>query len=311
VVNNEDKKKFIDQDAEDALKLNTLYMLTTGPNSHLSKTALKIIAQRACTGETYRVLLIDLASRHEQKRLRALRALSFLSKSPFLYKLNTPQTFRALVENLTYYVSPRYNPPLSHMIRPGEKRAIEVMNRLISYNPSDAIAAGIVSKFLCRYRFGRTTKEVREAIHDLKAWDPKEPDMAGIYHALMATSEGCRQLRAAGLLEFNEESDHDEPMFDVDATVGRSLAVAPERRQRPIESREQQSLRRRRREAMVLSDGAEPFGSQDIIQRMDSLRSQRENNHGTDWSEYLDGWSDFWSRSETVEPVEPVEPIDL
>ena len=63
----------------------------------------------------------------------------------------------------------------------------------------------------------------------------------------------------------DDDADSDVWMVDADEAGG-SFGRTPSRRF-PEGSVEDQALRRRRREAMVLSDGGRPIGSDDIIQR--------------------------------------------
>lgn len=71
------------------------------------------------------------------------------------------------------------------------------------------------------------------------------------------------------MIEENDQDDDDDDdsdvwMVDGEETAG-TFRTAPRRPQEG--SLEEQALRRRRREAMVLSEGGHPLGRDDIIQR--------------------------------------------
>lgn len=63
----------------------------------------------------------------------------------------------------------------------------------------------------------------------------------------------------------DDDEDSDVWMVDGEDTAGPSVRESSRRFQEG--SAEEQALRRRRREAMVLSEGGRPLGRDDIIQR--------------------------------------------
>lgn len=64
----------------------------------------------------------------------------------------------------------------------------------------------------------------------------------------------------------DDDDDSDVWMVDGEDTAGSTRRLSSGRRLREGTA-EDQALRRRRREAMVLSDGGRPLGRDDIIQR--------------------------------------------
>jgi hypothetical protein len=104
----------------------------------------------------------------------------------------------------------------------------------------------------------------------MKTWWSDDAVMSSIFSTLSSDHEGTKQLRKYGLMgSMMEENDDDDDldsdvwMVDGDDTAG----------SRPVSSRrvregtaEEQAVRRRRREAMVLSDGGRPLSHDDIIQ---------------------------------------------
>jgi hypothetical protein len=109
----------------------------------------------------------------------------------------------------------------------------------------------------------------------MKTWWSDDHLMSSIFSALSSHPDGIKQLRKHGLMgSMIEENDQDEDddddadsdvwMVDADEAGG-SFGRSPRRIQEG--NVEEQAQRRRRREAMVLSDGVQPIGSDDIIQR--------------------------------------------
>lgn len=170
------------------------------------------------------------------------------------------------------------NSPILPKTRPmGEKKALNILNVLLPENIPDALEAGIISRWLCRYPFPCAIAEPsrrRDVVILMKTWWSDDAVMSAIFSALSSHPDGVKQLRKHGLMgSMIEENDHDDEddadsdvwMVDADEAGG-SFSRTPWRRLQEG-SAEEQALRRRRREAMVLSDGGWPIGNDDIIQR--------------------------------------------
>lgn len=88
---------------------------------------------------------------------------------------------------------------------------------------------------------------------------------------LFNDSKGRKQLEAVKLLPTNRilDSDpRDTRMIGGESTAGEDIEVIlVEGRRRRDQSDEEEHLRRRHREAMVLNDGTRPLGRADIIER--------------------------------------------
>jgi hypothetical protein len=103
----------------------------------------------------------------------------------------------------------------------------------------------------------------------MKTWWSDDTLMSSIFSTLSSHPEGTKQLRKYGLMgsmiEENDQDDDDSDiwMVDGDDTAGSSRITGRRLRERGAE---EQAVRRRRREAMVLSDGGRPLGHDDIIQ---------------------------------------------
>ena len=156
-----------------------------------------------------------------------------------------------------------------------------VLARLIPYNVSEALKAGVVTRWLAKYPFGDTEHDRREAIKALKTWSAQDVLLSEIVCAIESHPDGRKQMRMAGLTGSamgEPDSDGDERMNggveDTEAIIAGGLAS---RRRLRNASSEERSRRRQRREAMVLSDGTEPIGSNDIIQqRSTDFRREEE-----------------------------------
>ncbi|KAJ6184997.1 hypothetical protein N7519_006298 [Penicillium mononematosum] len=170
------------------------------------------------------------------------------------------------------------NSPILPKTRPmGEKKALNILNVLLPENIPGALEAGIISRWLCRYPFPCAIAEPsrrRDVVILMKTWWSDDVVMSSIFSSLSSHPDGIKQLRKHGLMgSMIEENDHDDEddgdsdvwMVDADEAGG-SFGRTPSRRLQEG-SPEEQALRRRRREAMVLSDGGRPIGNDDIIQR--------------------------------------------
>lgn len=197
------------------------------------------------------------------------------------------QTFTALVNCLCNFLEEHNeetsttNSPILPKTRPmGELKALQIMNILLPENISSALEAGIVSRWLSKYPFPCASSEQsrkQDVVILMKTWWSDDAVMSSIFGTLTTHPDGIKQLRKFGLMgSMIEENDHDDDdddddaegdvwMVDGDETAG--SIHQPSSRRLQEGSAEDQALRRRRREAMVLSEGGRPLGRDDIIQR--------------------------------------------
>jgi hypothetical protein len=109
----------------------------------------------------------------------------------------------------------------------------------------------------------------------MKTWFLDDGVMSSIFSTLTSHNDGIKQLRKHGLMgsmiEENDQDDEDDEDDDVWMVNGEDTAGSTRRvslgRRLQEGSMEEQAQRRRRREAMVLSDGGRPLRGDDIIQR--------------------------------------------
>ncbi|KAJ5246994.1 Armadillo-like helical [Penicillium chermesinum] len=295
IKRDEREDKIISEGTEEALKLDTLLKLSESTSHDLRAAALRIISERSTKGETRDILLADLSSKNKTRRGKAINALHFLvsnralSRTSVCTRLRDLPTYTALVNCLCNFLDEHVEitsntlSPILPRTRPlGEKKAIQILNSLLPENIPCALEAGVVSQWLTRYPFPCVTNADPSRRRDLfmlmKTWWADDAVMSSIFSTLTSHPDGIRQLRKHGLMGsmIEEENDQDDDdgdsdvwMVDGEDTAGTSGTFGSFRSApRPQESSlEEQALRRRRREAMVLSEGGRPLGRDDIIQR--------------------------------------------
>lgn len=199
-------------------------------------------------------------------------------------RLRDIQTYTALVNCLCNFLEEHVEEtsttisPVLPKTRPlGEKKILQILNVLLPENIPAALEAGIVTRWLSKYPFPCALTEPsrkQDVVILLKTWWADDMTMSSIFSTLASHPDGIKQLRKHGLMgsmiEENDQDDDDDGDSDVwmedgDDTAGSYPQSASRRFQEG--SAEEQALRRRRREAMVLSEGGRPLGNDDIIQR--------------------------------------------
>ncbi|GFF45554.1 hypothetical protein IFM58399_07574 [Aspergillus lentulus] len=283
----EKEDKIISEGTEDALKLDTLLKLSDSTSYDLRAAALRIIAERSTKGSTRDLLLKDLASKNKERRGRALTALYFLlsnralARTAVCSRLKDLSTYTALVDCLCNFLKEHVeetsttDSPILPKTRPlGEKKALSILNLILRENIPAALEAGVVSRWLSKYPFpcALTTPSRRQDVVILmKTWWSDDTIMSEIFSTLSSHPDGTKQLRKYGLMgSMMEENDHDDDEEDSDVWMIDGEDTAGSRRLSGRRLRggtaEEQAVRRRRREAMVLSDGVHPLNNDDIFQ---------------------------------------------
>ncbi|PYI06249.1 hypothetical protein BO78DRAFT_429938 [Aspergillus sclerotiicarbonarius CBS 121057] len=279
----EKEDSMINQGTEDALNLDTLLKLSDSTNYDLRAAAVRIIAERSTKGETRDLLLRDLASKNKPRRGKALSAMYFLvsnralSQTSVGVRLKDHPTYNALIDCLCNFLDEHVEEttttisPILPKTRPlGEKKALGVLNIILQENVPAALEAGIVSRWLVKYPFPCALAEPsrrQDVVLLMKTWWSDDTIMSAIFGTLSSHSDGAKQLRKYGLMgSMLEENDHDDYDSDVWMVDGEDTAGSRQLPGRRFRTAEEQAVRRRRREAMVLSDGGRPLGNDDIIQ---------------------------------------------
>ncbi|KAI9844957.1 MAG: hypothetical protein M1838_001964, partial [Thelocarpon superellum] len=271
------------------LKLETLEQLAAGPRGGTRDAAIGIICERAATGQVYFAICAQAESPHVETRTRALVALRYLAHSTAVRKINSFPTYHALTTALIYTLKDtrRATRPLG---RPANERiAMEILAYLLPYKVPIAVRAGIVRHWLACYPFGVGAATRLATINQLRLWKANDDLMSQIICLIETHPDGREEMRMMGLLspkpecngsargdgEAGEAGDSNPTVngdrlrpggWDMRATDGEGIGSPQRTRRVREESVEEQMIRRRRREAMVLSDGILPLGSQNIIQ---------------------------------------------
>lgn len=205
-----------------------------------------------------------------------------VSRSAVSSRLKDLPTYNAVVDCLSNFLEEHTeetgtteSPILPKTRPPGERKALSALNIILSENIPAALEAGVVSRWLSKYPFpcvlGNEYNR-RDVVWLMKTWWTDDAIMSSIINTLMSHQDGIRQLRKYGLMgsmmeeendQDNEDGDSDVSMVDGEDTAG--VRRFPGRRH-PEDSAEDQTLRWRRREAMVFSEGGRPLGNENIIQ---------------------------------------------
>ena len=200
----------------------------------------------------------------------------------------------------------RYSPPRSPVLPPRrpviEKLALRLLGTVLHLALPIALRAGVVSEWLKFYPFPCAQSDNPDRVCDLvdifQTWWPDDPLMAEVLGHIARDPTGRAHLRDAGLMKTlmrggplpreayihdyrdedlqsvvpSVEDDSDVSMVDGEDTAGAAASTSITHRlprartQLNGNSAEEQALRRRRREAVVVSDGNAPLGRENIIE---------------------------------------------
>lgn len=202
-----------------------------------------------------------------------------MSRTSVCARLKDIPTYTALIDCLCNFLEEHTEEtcttvsPILPKTRPlGERKALNILNIILQEDIPAALEAGVVSRWLSVYPFPCALAEPsrrQDLVILMKTWWTDDAVMSSIFSTLSSHPEGTKQLRKYGLMgsmmEENDDDDVDSDvwMIDGEGTAGSSRLSG--RRVREGTAGEQ-AVRRRRREAMVLSDGGHPLGNEDIIQ---------------------------------------------
>ncbi|RYP23319.1 hypothetical protein DL765_001228 [Monosporascus sp. GIB2] len=286
------KTQYITQDTEDALKQDTLETLLQHYNFSIRETALKIVAGRAVNDSSaIDYLLWGITRPDYEERGRCLKALQFAVDDVETYQdplsiLNTPKGYSALIRSLELSLDDvdheKLDDPLYdeyHLRDINERRCLVLVRKLIhKYGTDRLIEAKFIERWLAKQPWGDTNEERRRNFSQYL--ERKKNRISDICQHLTETRAGRRALVKAKLLlkskrPRRDRSEHikvvleismgneNDPDGAVQIETSRSELVPRVMDQ----SAEEQRLRRRHREAMVLNDGTHPPGHGDIIER--------------------------------------------
>ncbi|KAL8408735.1 hypothetical protein RB594_007253 [Gaeumannomyces avenae] len=279
------KPRYITQETEDSLKLNTLESLLGHYNFAIRETAAKIICDRALNEtESVDYLLWGITRPDYEERMKSLRTLALITDQNSLHILHTDKAYSALVRSLELCAeeSPRrklddkyYD---DYYLRDmSEKFCLMFIIQLLNkYDPEKLVKAKFIDKWLVKQRWGDTDEERQ---HNFSQYmSHRHNRICEICRRIRDTRGGYEALQRArliatdgdGELEAMEEAGEINGIRIVLSITGEGVDLREVESFQPRvleQSVEEQRLRRQHREAMVLNDGTRPLGRGDIIER--------------------------------------------
>ena len=183
-----------------------------------------------------------------------------------------------------------------------ERNALHVLHHILDFDVATALEAGVISRWLGQYPFGGTDasedkkkKIVTEILDNISYYEDSDfgRTMRAMLFCMSRTPSLRKEMVEHGLLDFPKShestvgvelprreqwpwTDHVQDDWDMSEALPRTYSHTNRtRRSVPVgtsnrpreESFEEQALRRRRREAMVLGEVGRPIERADIIER--------------------------------------------
>lgn len=198
--------------------------------------------------------------------------------------LNTPKAYEALVRSLELSLEVSYKDKLDdplydeYYLRDSlERRCLMILLQLSKkYTIDRVIEAGFVERWLVKQSWGESVEERRR--NYVSYVDRKKNRLRDLCYLIKSSKIGRRALVDAKLIMRTRRSKRDKSEaikvileISADGNAPESIRVHADQAEpvpRVVEqSAEEQRLRRRNREAMVLNDGTHSLGRSDIIQR--------------------------------------------
>ncbi|KAI1176744.1 hypothetical protein F4777DRAFT_544999 [Nemania sp. FL0916] len=282
------KTQYITQATEDSLKLSTLDTLIQHYNFAIRDTTLRIVAGRAVNDPAaIDDLLWGITRPDYDERMQSLRALTFALddtsyRGALVDALKTPKGHSAIVRSLEVGLDDvkhdKLDDPLydEYYLRDiAEQRCLLLVSLVIQdYGVNRFVEAGFVEKWLAKQPWGDTDEE--RCKNFSRYTSIKTNRISHICERLRASKVGSKALIKAKLITKEnrprrERSSNFKVVLEIsmaneaDNTVETSqIELVPRVND---QSAEEQRLRRRHREAMVLNDGTHSLGRSDIIER--------------------------------------------
>ena len=238
--------------------------------------AVKIITERATQSAALDLIVQDIGGKDIDRRDKALTSLLYLRT----HKVLTPtyNMFKALIDCLSGWL-PAVCPVTPYRSQP-ERDAVKILNLLLQHNVTLALQAGIVVRWLSHCCFDPDDKSEarrKQAIQEMRRWHYNDVDMCSIIITLFNHEQAREELLSHGL--WDRDADKKEASDGTQEIIWQVQGNIPDlifdgvntgpimRRGRRVreESIEEQALRRRRREAMVLGQDGRAVERDDII----------------------------------------------
>ncbi|KAK4105472.1 hypothetical protein N658DRAFT_512914 [Parathielavia hyrcaniae] len=288
------KTQYITQETEDALKLGTLETLLGHYNQSIRETAAKIVCDRAANDrDTVDQLLWGITRNDYAERMTNLRALAIITDPQSLERLHRWKAYAALVRCLELSLDPEQEVLDDedwdeYLLRDmAEKLALMFISQLVSCDDAGKlIKAKFIDKWLVKQNWG--TSEQDRQRNFAQYMRCRSNRITDIVASIRGTHSGREALEKAGLLPASPSSSSGSDPEDNIPLIERFRVLLPGNinlnnlrddeqarlllRSLPqgAQTVEEQRVRHRHREAMVLNDGSRPVNSDDIIQRPES-----------------------------------------
>jgi hypothetical protein len=190
--------------------------------------------------------------------------------------IEKPDTYAALVKSLEYsitdYTHNEFDPEWDNwnLRDVVEQGCLLVLIQLVDkFGPEGLVKSRFVERWLAKEPWGASDKERQMNFAESLR---KNNRLNEIAIPLFRDHAGRSQLIKAKLVPAALEADlnlvRDIRMINGEGTAGEDFdGMFVESRRRRDQSSEEEHIRRRHREAMVLNDGTRPLGRGDIIQR--------------------------------------------
>ncbi|KAI4173092.1 MAG: hypothetical protein LQ343_003202 [Gyalolechia ehrenbergii] len=294
------------QKKEDAIKIETLDELSRNANEEIRNAAIKIVIDRASKSKACHLMLRDISSKNRERRDKALTTVKYLHRSIEhcfdAYKYTAVQSVISCLSlqlPLSYkFEIGKVNGEIVQRTQP-ERDALELLEIfLMRYGVTLALECNIFSLWLAKYPFGGNFEvefpedkvaqlaAKQRLVHQMSIGkDLSDLAMVGIINVILASEEAIEKMFTYELMsrsiddhkDANENEKEDE--YSKIWCEVHGISTAPDVGLGPMmrrgvrardESWEEQVLRRRRREAMVLGEMGRPIERENIIQRVNT-----------------------------------------
>lgn len=277
------KTRYITQETEDSLEVETLERLVDHPSYSIREVANKILCDRAINNqEVVQTLLYGITRPDYTERMRSIRALAFLTSTPGIdgmAGLHRPQAYSALVRSLELSLDDAPRPKLDdpywdefYLRDMAERICLMFVLELVNKNGAGMLVrAKFVEKWLAKQEWGQDPQERRKVFAEYM--EHKNNRIVHIISRVKHTHAGLRALYRAGLVEKHDARRQRNELPDLIMSVEPEVLhesieiIEPQVPRTREQSIEEQRLRRQHREAMVLNDGTRPLAREDIIER--------------------------------------------
>ncbi|KAH9210729.1 hypothetical protein DL95DRAFT_465617 [Leptodontidium sp. 2 PMI_412] len=277
ILPSENKPQYITQDVEDSLKLSTLDKLLDSPNYCIQETTAIIVCERALHDQNaIDALLWHITRPQHALREQGIRALTMMMNSSTVKMINKPAAWAALVKSLEYstldYKHNLFDPEWDnwHLRDVAEQGCLMVLAQLVDkFGPSGLVKSRFVERWLAKEPWSEVETDrmmmFADSLHNKNR-------LSELTIPLFRDHVGRKQLIKAKLvpaeLIMGPSFTRDVKMTNGEGTAGEDFeGMFVDNRRRRDQSSEEDHIRRRHREAMVLNDGTRPLERGDIIQR--------------------------------------------